>query len=218
MPRTPFDMDPDSPGSRFTLRPAIAVPGGDGTDEIIRAALTESLDAEILERDPALGEPDVARGGIGRGAEGFAGVIEWIGAAVAAGLIGGAAWDGAKAAGKRLAALAKRAFERRPDYIIMSRGAAALIAIDHLAGLDPAIDGLVLEAVEEPSSIAGRDSPELNYVGIEPWLVFLVDPRTQTRYVVAVSSDGQILGDMKFPFQKLEEYYFPVQLPDDVEG
>jgi hypothetical protein len=59
----------------------------------------------------------------------------------------------------------------------------------------------------------------MNYVGIEPWLVFLVDPRTKTRYVVAVSSDGQVVGEMTFPFQKLEEYYFPLQLPgDDSQG
>ncbi len=69
---------------------------------------------------------------------------------------------------------------------------------------------MVLEAVEEPSSIAGRESPEMNYVGIEPWIVFLVDVRAQVRYVVAVSSDGQIMGSVRMPFQKLEAYYYPL--------
>jgi hypothetical protein len=69
----------------------------------------------------------------------------------------------------------------------------------------------VLEAVEEPSAITGRRSPEANYVGIEPWIVLLVDVGAQARYVVAVASDGQILASMRLPFQKLEGYYYPVQ-------
>ena len=50
----------------------------------------------------------------------------------------------------------------------------------------------------------------MNYVGIEPWIVFLVDVRAQVRYVVAVSSDGQIMGSVRMPFQKLEAYYYPL--------
>ncbi len=126
-------------------------------------------------------------------------------------LIGGAAWEGAKAAGKRLTGLIGRASKRKPDYVIVSRGAAALLALDHVAREEPSVRSLVLEAVEEPSAIGGRRSPEANYVGIEPWIVFLVDVEAQVRYVVAVASDGRVLASMRFPFQKLEGYYYPVQ-------
>jgi hypothetical protein len=122
MPLPPEGFDSEAPGSRFTLRPAIAVPGGDGEDDTIRRALSEALGDDVLEPDPALGEPGILRGGIGRGAEGFAGVIEWIGAAIGTGLIGGAAWEAAKAAGKRLTGLIGRAFKKTPNYIIVSRG------------------------------------------------------------------------------------------------
>jgi hypothetical protein len=43
MPLPPEGFDSEAPGSRFTLRPAIAVLGGDGEDDTIRRALSEAL-------------------------------------------------------------------------------------------------------------------------------------------------------------------------------
>jgi len=111
------------------MRPAIAVFGGDGSDPAIRQALSDALDPEVLEPDAVLGQPQISRGGIGRGAEGFAAVIEWIAFALAAGVIGGAAWETTKAGGKRLTTLVRQAFERKPDSIIISRASCSQVEV-----------------------------------------------------------------------------------------
>jgi hypothetical protein len=71
--------------------------------------------------------------------------------------------------------------------VFISRGMAALIAIQDVLDNNPQAR-LALEAVEEPSSIAGHPSPEWNYVGVEPWIVFLVDPYQERHYVIAVGA------------------------------
>jgi hypothetical protein len=51
----------------------------------------EALVDDVLQPDPALGQPETARGGIGRGAEGLAAILEWVGAVIATGVVGEAA-------------------------------------------------------------------------------------------------------------------------------
>lgn len=72
----------------------------------------------------------------------------------------------------------------------VSRGMAALVAVQDVLDNNP-LARLALEAVEEPSLIAGHPSPELNYVGVAPWIVLLADPHQERRYVVAVARTGK---------------------------
>jgi hypothetical protein len=119
--------------------------------------------------------------------------------------VGALAWEGSKAAGRSLVSLLQK---EKPEgaRVVVSRGAAVLIAIDYLVKAEQPVD-LVLDAVEEPSAIAGRDSPESNYVDIEPWVVLLVDPERQVRYVVVVSPSGEVRGHMKTSMERFELDY-----------
>jgi hypothetical protein len=66
---------------------------------------------------------------------------------------------------------------------------------------------LEVEAVEEPSSIAGHPISETSYVGLEPWIVLMRNREAQVRYVVAVTPDGTIAGAFDLPFQPHEDTY-----------
>lgn len=72
----------------------------------------------------------------------------------------------------------------------VSRGMAALVAVQDVLDNNP-LARLAIEAVQEPSLIAGHPSPELNYVGVAPWIVLLADPHQERRYVVAVARTGK---------------------------
>ncbi len=64
-----------------------------------------------------------------------------------------------------------------------------------------------IEAVVEPSALAGATLTELNYVGVEPWLVTAVDHRNARRFYVVVAPDGRVLNSMTVPLQSGEELY-----------
>jgi len=61
--------------------------------------------------------------------------------------------------------------------ILVSRGGAAYLAVAEVAERFGEEGELEIEAVEEPSSIAGHDISELSYTGIEPWVPLLRDLR-----------------------------------------
>ena len=67
---------------------------------------------------------------------------------------------------------------------------------------------LLLEAAEEPSAIAGQPTQELNYVGLEPWIVLLRSQDGLTRFVVIVEAHGEILGCLMAPMNEWERHYF----------
>lgn len=214
MPLTPFDLDPESLGSRFTLHPVVVVYGrfdhaedDRRPDETRRVALFDALGPDILAPKPGLGAGEVIRASIGRGGEGAAVAVQWMLLAAIGGVIGGAAYEGARRAGEALKGVL-RGSEEHPKVAI-SRGAAALFALDAVTGLAPATNSLLIEAVEEPTSIAGYHSPEINYVDIEPWLVFLVDFDKEVRHIVTLSAQGEILGHMSIPLQPSEADYHP---------
>jgi len=152
-------------------------------------------------------------GRLGRGGAGPAAVYQWLASnPVLLGVASAAAWEGMKRAGKSLVGLLRRAKTRwSATKIHVSRGAAALIAADTIARLEVGSHPFLIEAVEEPTSIAGVTSPELNFVGIEPWLVFLVDLEGGVRWIIAVSSAGQVVGQMRIPLQELEASHYPVE-------
>jgi hypothetical protein len=58
--------------------------------------------------------------------------------------------------------------ERQPRSVLVNRGTAVLLAAATVK--ETFGEGeLLFEAAEEPSAIAGQPTPELNYVGLEPW-------------------------------------------------
>jgi hypothetical protein len=206
MPYPPAGIDPEAPGTRFTLRPALAVYGLRDSDDGLSTEdeVKEVLGEKALQPIPGLGEGTALRGGVGLGGEGWAAVIEWIAQPAVAGVIGALTWEASKAAARALADLIR---EKRPEgKILVSRGAAVLIAVDHLLTAENPAE-LVLDAVDEPTAIGGHQSPQAGYANIEPWVVLMIDPVHMTRYVVIVSPGGEIRGHMKAPMEAFELDY-----------
>jgi hypothetical protein len=211
----PNGWDPESPGSRFTARVALALLGGrsgksrfshgDDTGSASDVA-ADVLDADLLASTSVLGEPKAIDGSVGRGAAGWVPVIEFVAVAAIGGVLGNAAWAGVKAAGSQARALVA-SMKEADVRILVSRGTAALLAIAWILEVGDEFEVLDVEAVAEPSALAGRPPTELSYVGVEPWLVALVNADRSSRYVVAVGSDGEILSWMKMPMGQMESFY-----------
>jgi hypothetical protein len=212
LPELPeWDWDLDDPGSRFTRAPAIAIGMKEGDwppaewDHAAIDAIRDKIGDWILEEQPELGRPEPVPGSRGRGAAGLAAVIEWVALNAAGGVI-------PVAAGMAFRQVVRRANEavrgRRPGVEI-SRGGAAYVAVAEVAERFREEEGLEVEAVEEPSSIAGREVSELSYVGIEPWVVLLRNQKAKRRYVVVVAPDGENLGALQTPMGDFEEMFLP---------
>ena len=205
----PKGIDPEAAGSRFTSRVGIALlsrPHGESRfDERGDTGDPADVASEVL-ADVAtdkLGDPDVMQGSYGRGAASWVPIVEWAAATVGIGVLQGAAWDGVKLAARQLRSMVDRLRERGVRFAI-SRGGAARLAIDHVADTAGETGILDVEAVEEPSAIAGRPVTEVSYVAFEPWLVSIVNERRTRRYIIAVSPEGEVLGSMSFPMSELE--------------
>src|SRR4051812_6022856 len=92
------EWDREAPATRFTSRVAICLSPGEaymrraeyGDTGVASEALTEMLGAGVLEEQPGLGRGRALDGGIGRGASGWAAVVEWAMVMGAGGVIGGA--------------------------------------------------------------------------------------------------------------------------------
>lgn len=215
MPSVPdgFDWDLTEPGSRFSPRPAFAIgapeeewpTGGDaqrGAEDLIRRRIGNWAFAEQEE----LGIAQAVEGSVGRGAAGWAAVLEFVGLHAAGGVISVAAGMAFKHFFQRVRG-ALGGTER--PHVNVSRGAAAYLAVGEVAERFGQGDPVEIEAVEEPSSIAGQDVSELSYVGLEPWVVLLRDRARLVRYVVVVAATGDILGSMKTPMDEWEHMYLP---------
>ena len=88
-----------------------------------------------------------------------------------------------------------------------------------LLAVDEVVDrhgpsALSIEAVEEPSAIAGIPTHELNYVGVEPWIVFLIDFESKIRYIIAVRPNGEVRGCLEVPLEDFEDMYSQVPRTD----
>jgi hypothetical protein len=204
-------VDPETGGSRFTTRPAIAIgvgeyPDGANAEEVIRSDVGDW----ILARQPELGEAAAVDGSAGRGASAWIPVVQWLGEAIANNVVDiGVGYALAKTIG-RLRGWAKgREGEGRAGGFEVSRGAAAALAAADLAEQFDEQGPLEVEAVEEPSNIAGYEATELSYVGLEPWIVLLRNMNEQVRYVVVVLPDGAIAGRLRVPFLDFEAGYLP---------
>lgn len=198
------DLDCEGPSSRFNRRPAVAVLVGEPavSGGSAASAIVQALGAWALEEDALLGRPRAIDGTVGRGAAGWVPVLEWLGDAAGQALVDLAL----AAAAARLIARLRRAGEgsrRAPIYV--SRGMAAALAADHIARQHAGDNRLEIEAVEEPSAIAGRPVSELSYVGAEPWLVLARSRGGRARFYVVVAPDGSIVGVLRTPLLEWEQ-------------
>jgi hypothetical protein len=206
MPRVPegFDWDLESPGSRFTRRIAFAVLAPEAEWDAADAAASISRRAGdwVLEEQDELGTPDAVEGGIGRGAEGWAPIVEWALEPAVKGVVSFAA-----------AAAAKKVWDRlrnrdKPPAIVVSRGLAVALAADAVAREFGDRD-LEVEAADEPPGFAGFPTSEINYIGLFPWVVFLIDRDRLVRYIVVVSPGGEVIGMLRTEMLEYEAGYLP---------
>lgn len=186
------------------MRVAFAVGGSeepDGGDA--REIIARDIGDWVFQDRSELGIGEPVSSSVGRGAAGWVPAIEWVAAAAGAGLIGNAAWDAVKALFARLR-------EEQPERrFLVSRGTAAHLAAAVVAEELGADEPLEIEAVEEPSSIAGAEVSELSYIGLEPWVVLLRDRWHNVRYLVVVAADGEIMGFIRAPMDQWENMYLP---------
>ena len=198
-----FDWDLDMAGSRFTDRPgfALSIPEVEWAEGDPSAALSRHVGDWVLEEQEDLGQGEAVDSSVGRGASGVAVALEFVALYALRGVISataGMAW--------------KRFLERvwanveddddRPG-VLVSRGGAAYSAAAEVVERFGERGDLVVEAVEEPSSISGHDVSELSYTGIEPWVVLL--RRDETGSVGA--PDGKIDGALETPMREWEPGY-----------
>lgn len=219
MPKLPFEgMDPDEHGSRFTWRVAVMVrnavdPGGPSSDQEMERGVRDALGDAALDEDEDLGSPSLIRGSFGRGGEGFAAVVEWVGTAAGAGVVGGLSWAAFNSLVRGARRLMSRTHDRGEDRIYVSRGLAVLLAADAVLHNHPGAK-LAIEVADEPSALAGYQTPELNYVAIEPWLVTIVDFDAGVRYIVIVRPTGIIAGMLEISLDEYEHMYLPIPRPE----
>jgi hypothetical protein len=74
---------------------------------------------------------------------------------------------------------------------------AAAVAADDVAESFGDDGPLEVEAVEEPSRVAGVAASETSYVGTEPWVVLVRNVEPERRYYVVVAPDGEIVGHIE---------------------
>jgi hypothetical protein len=213
MPRRPewldANVDLEGPTSRFTLSPAVAMGFPEAEWGRVEAeaqeALRDDLGDWIFEEQDELGRAEARAGGVGRGAEGLAAVLIFIGLNAAAGIISvsaGLAW-------KRFLQRVRTSRGGDARGLFISRGGAVLLAVAEVAERFGVDSDLELEAAEEPASIAGREISELSYVGFEPWVVLLLDRDRGRRYVVVVSGHGEVLGALDTAMDEWEAMHLP---------
>jgi hypothetical protein len=100
-------------------------------------------------------------GADGRGASAWAPVLEWSLNALGQGVVGAGAWLALAKGAARLRSIVGSLHDEGVR-ISVSRGAAALLAIDHVRDALGDSDELVIEAVDEPSGLRGDPRSELN--------------------------------------------------------
>lgn len=206
----------DSSGSRFFSQPGFAVllgeggsdPSGYDGDSGDAMARVRSAFGEDPAPDQQLGQPMIRDANYGRGAAGWTAVVEWILEAAAQGVVGLIVTAPIIAASRRFAALKAR-MEGRGAQFLINRGGAALIALDDVTRDAPNGSRLWLESAEEMSAVAGRPISELNHVGADPWLVFIVDLQRDLRYIRIISPEGDVLAHATTSLNELERLYLP---------
>lgn len=178
------------------MRPALAIQfGGRWREEsetrsgVAKDAIATDLGPGWLESDSDLGAVEAMDGVKGRGAAGWIPVIEWLGLQVA----GLGVSEALRSGIRRIRDKIKRAKES-DHRVLVSRGLAALLAMEHVFEATDETEVLDVEFVQEPSVLGGRPPSETSYTGLEPWIVSLVNGSRRMRYVLVVSAEGEIQG------------------------
>lgn len=191
------------------MRPALAIQFGGQWRErsetrsgVAKEAITSDLGAEWLERDVDLGDVKAIDGVRGRGAAGWIPVLEWVGLQVA-----GLGVAEALRAGIRRARNKMKQAEDGNHRVLVSRGLAALLAMEHVFETTDEAEVLNVEFVQEPSVLGGRPPSETSYTGLEPWIVSLVNGSRRIRYVLVVSAEGEIQGLVTAEAGELDPHY-----------
>jgi hypothetical protein len=212
VPRFGDVFDPDDVmdrGSRFTEHPAIAlavpeVEWAADSEANARAPLARHFGDWIFDEQDELGRGEAADSSVGRGAAGIAAALVFVGLHALGGVI-------SVSAGMAWRRFVQKALDSLPNderaLFFVSRGGAAYLAAAEVAERFGEQGELEVEAVEEPSSIAGHETPELSYVGIEPWIVLLRRAENLRRYLVVAAPDGEILGALATPMRQWEPGY-----------
>ena len=190
------DLGLELEGSRFVMRPALAIQfGGEWREKsetrsgVAREAITTDFGDDWLARDDVLGEVEAIDGIRGRGAAGWVPVLEWIGFQVA----GLGVAEGVRAAIRHLRERIQEA-KAKGHRVLVSRGLAAALAMEHVFETTTETEVLNVEFVQEPSVLGGRPPTETSYTGLEPWIVSLVNGSRRMRYVLVVSAAGEVQG------------------------
>jgi hypothetical protein len=176
MPKLPDDLEGDlnSSGTRFGMQAAIAVPVPEEEWGVYEAkpeeALREFVGDWLLEEQDELGRGNPVNGAAGHGADAWIPVIEFVAINAASGVVTAAAGMAFRRVWRRMMD-ARRG--RRVPALYVSRGGAATLAAAEAAERYDEAGSLEIEAVEEPSSIAGREVWTMSYVTLEPWIVLL---------------------------------------------
>jgi hypothetical protein len=207
-----MDAELEGPRGRFNVRPAVAIAFSEevwnrGDSPSAEEALRQGGLDWLLEEDAALGPAQAVDGSAGRGAEGWIAVVEWLGDAVSHGVVDVAIGYGFARVVDRLRGRREAQPEDRTGGFEVSRGGAAVLAGVHAAETFGEGGPLEIEAVEEPSSIAGYEITELSYVGVEPWIVLLRNREARDRFFVVVMPDGTVEGALRVPFLPSEELF-----------
>jgi hypothetical protein len=135
-------------------------------------------------------------------------VLEFVLEAAGQGVIGLIVTAPLIAAARRYKQLRDRMKDRGAGLLV-NRAGAALLALEDVRELNPCPGRLWIESAEEMSTVAGRPSPELNYVGADSWLVLVVDLDRRLRHVRTVSPSGEITGRITAKLSDLERVYLP---------
>ncbi len=91
--------------------------------------------------------------------------------------------------------------------MLVSRGLAAFLAMEHVFETTDESGVLNVEFVQEPSLLGGRPPSEMSYTGLEPWIVSLVNGSRKSRYVLVVSPEGEIQGCIVAKAGKFDPMY-----------
>lgn len=215
-PSSDSELDLEAAGSRFTMRPAFAIRVGrewmDRSEHeagVARHAIADELGEGWLSADPDIGAPRVLDGVQGRGAAAWIPVLEWLGDKAGGELVGFAAGQAVLAGVRRVRDKMKEA-RSGGHRVMVSRGLAAVLAMEHVLETTDETGVLQVEFAQEPSSLAGRPLSETSYTGIEPWVISLVNASRRTRYLLVVSPDGNIEGCVATLVGEFEAVYSPL--------
>jgi len=191
------------------MRPALALRfGGHWREEsetrsgVAEDAIASDLGEEWLASDAALGAVTVVDGVRGRGAAGWIPVLEWLGLQVAGLGVAEALRTGIRRVRDKI-----NEAKAKDHRVLVSRGLAALLAMEHVFETTNETEVLNVEFAQEPSVLGGRPPSETSYTGLEPWIVSLVNGSRRMRYVLVVSPEGEIQGMAAAEAGKLDPMY-----------